>query len=131
MISTIILTRLQEPNQEPCGSESPEALGSELIPYAIALKLEMGGCDWSKTMGWLKYLFSDGIDGHKAQQDKKAYIENCEAKINELAEGTRKLMSVKHPNMKHLANPRRVVVTNIAADAGIYELALFFDVYEV
>lgn len=91
----------------------------------------MKGCDWGKVAGWTKYLFSDGDEGYKAQQEKTAFIQNCEEEIAELVESTRKQMSFDHLNKKHLKDARRIIVTNIAADAGVYELAVVFDDFEM
>jgi hypothetical protein len=91
----------------------------------------MAGCDCGKVMGWTKYLFSDGFDGHKAQQEKKAYIDKCEAKLDELVENTLKQTSMKHEKRNDLKLSRRIAVTNIAADAGVYDLAVVFHEYEM
>lgn len=95
------------------------------------MKLEIARCDWAKVLGWTKYLFSNGADGHKARQAEKEYAQKCEEEISELVEDTLRRMSLDHVNISHLKNGRRIVVTNIAADAGVYDLAVVFDEFEM
>jgi hypothetical protein len=125
---------IESSHPSDCGLTAQSDMPSEvphhaLVPYIIALKLESAGCDWATVMHWVKYLFSDGPDGHAARQDEDTYIQRNE--ISELANDTLARMSLAGGSGNKRLNSRRIVVTNIAADAGVYELAVVFDEYDM
>jgi hypothetical protein len=39
-----------------------------LVPYVIALELELSGQEWEKGLFWTEYLFSSGLNSHKARE---------------------------------------------------------------
>jgi hypothetical protein len=104
-----------EPRTEP---RRPKAsLAKEYVPYAVALQLEKAGCDWERTAHFTAYLFSSGLDGYKAQQEKEHFIRQASDKHNEIiqqfVEEEKATRAAEDTTRLH----RRLIVTNIAADA--------------
>jgi hypothetical protein len=93
------------------------SLAKEWVPYAVALQLEKAGCDWEGAALFTAYLFSSGLNGYKAQQEKGHVIRQANDTLNgaiqQFLEDEKASRAVE--DTKRL--PRRLIVTNIAADA--------------
>jgi hypothetical protein len=104
-----------EPRTEPRRSEA--SLPKECVPYAVALQLENAGCDWEVIAQYTAYLFSDGLDGYKAQQEKEYVIRQASEKhyevVAQFIEEEKAARAAENTTSLH----RRLIVTNIAADA--------------
>jgi hypothetical protein len=98
----------------------------ELIPYVIALELEMSGQEWEKALFWTEYIFGSGSNSHKAEQERAAVIAQAEKELNALIEYTLQ----EEDNYQRAENirrlHRRVIVSNIATAAGVGDLKEFF-----
>lgn len=103
-----------------------EGMATDITPYIVALQFELAGLEWDKTRGWTTYLFSNGLDGHKACQEKEAIVQQAtkelEMVIQQAMEEEMRYMSMD--NKTRLS--RRLVVSNIAAGAGEEDLREFF-----
>ena len=87
-----------------------EQLAPSCLSYAAALQLEAAACQWQEVQSWMSYLFSSGKAGHSVQGYKNPPV---------------------HDPPRSVGDPEadlscRVVVTNIAVDAGKAELAKLF-----
>jgi hypothetical protein len=104
-----------EPRTEP---RRPEAsLAKECVPYAVALQLEYAGCDWEVTAQYTAYLFSSDLDGYKAQQEKEYVIRQASDKHNEVIQQFIEEEEATRAAENTTSLHRRLIVTNIAADA--------------
>jgi hypothetical protein len=79
-------------------------------PHGIALLLELANVPWEEAQAWSKYLFGNGLDSQVIDAV--------------LSEGMQYLAI---ENVVRL--PRRLVVSNIAADAREEDLKEFFHQY--
>lgn len=104
---------------------------NRVTPRKIALYLENSGCEWEKVAAWIQYLFGSGANSDKAQKEQDEYIRKTEEDLNKLIEYTlaeeREFQATRDKELL----PCRIVVTNIAADAGKEELALIFNKFEM
>ncbi len=86
------------------------ALDKRAIEFAIALELERTACEWEFAKGWTTYIFSSGLEGQQAQQNKIAMIaratKNLESIIHRCTEEEREKLAC------------RLIVSNLATDAG-------------
>ncbi|KAL5121835.1 hypothetical protein ACEQ8H_000050 [Pleosporales sp. CAS-2024a] len=107
-------------------NENFAALDKNIIPYIIALQLEMAGLSWEEIQIWTTYLFSDGFDGYKACLQKDAIVKQATKELDEMVEHLPK----EDEHYRKLENearlPCRLIVSNVAADAGVGDLRQFF-----
>ena len=116
-------------------SPSPEATHAQLgncefdpalTSYVIAIQLENTGFKWEEAQGWTTYLFSNGLDGYKARQEKDRILQQATEELDEI------IQQVSQEEGRYLSTenrarlPCRLIVSNIAADAGEEELKEFF-----
>ncbi|KAF1953829.1 hypothetical protein CC80DRAFT_595399 [Byssothecium circinans] len=101
-------------------------LSRELLPRAIALRLEQAAIQWDKVQGWTEYLFSDGPNGHVAQREEDIFMQNAFAQLEELKQKNLEDEAIQLATEEQACLPRRLVVTNIAADADEEELEELF-----
>ncbi|KAF2657298.1 hypothetical protein K491DRAFT_595160 [Lophiostoma macrostomum CBS 122681] len=90
----------------------------------------MEGLPWETLLNWTKYLFSSEPDGYKALQEKQAYIESEEAKLNKIIEEVSAEEAKYHTTVDKKQLLNHIIVTNIAADAGEEELQCVFSYYQ-
>ena len=102
----------------------------KLLPYVFLLSLEVNGLPWEKVAAWTKYLFSSGAPDYQAQQEQQAYIQREEAKLTKIIDEVSAEEAKRHAaaDKRHLLL-NRVIVTNIAAGAGIEDLQWVFYYY--
>lgn len=93
-------------------------LSKEVLPYAIALQLE-------KVVAWTKCLFN------KAEQEKDAYIRKVDQDLNVVIQQVSDDENKRFHSVGKVMLFRRVVVTNIATDAGEEELAHVFGEFDM
>lgn len=99
----------------------------EIIPFIVALRLQKAGCDWQTVTDFTTYLFSEGPDGYKAQQEKNAYVQRVEAELAELVKYT----AEEEKKCDIFEREKCIVVNNISADADIEDLERVFAKYAV
>ncbi|KAH4005146.1 hypothetical protein HBI13_024800 [Parastagonospora nodorum] len=106
--------------------DSLVTLDKTLLPYTIALQLEIAGIPWEEIQGWTTYLFSEGLDGYKACQDKDAIVkranEELDKTIAQVTEETKHYWGIQD----EVRLPCRVIISNIAAGADVGDLQEFF-----
>jgi hypothetical protein len=92
----------------------------------IALQLEEAGLPWEHLRGWTTYLFSSGLDGYRACQEKDKIVKQAAEELGAIIKQT--LESEKrYQDAEDLARlPRRLIVSNIAAGADEDDLKEFF-----
>ncbi|KAF2788698.1 hypothetical protein K505DRAFT_209540, partial [Melanomma pulvis-pyrius CBS 109.77] len=91
------------------------SLTKESIPYAIALQLEKTGCNWEDAAQFTKYLFSNGLDGYVAQQEKERIVKLANELQSEIVH-----QALEEEKAYRLAEDstrlsRRIFIANIAA----------------
>ncbi|KAF1845644.1 uncharacterized protein K460DRAFT_112107 [Cucurbitaria berberidis CBS 394.84] len=92
------------------------------IPYAVALELEVMGFKWELVKGWTTYVFSAGLDGQVAQQHKNAIIKRAEEELSTIIQHTMK-EELRYREVEERERlPGRIIVSNLAADAGEEDL---------
>lgn len=92
-------------------------LPEECIPYAIAIILENSGYNWEAAKGWTTYLFSNGLDGYHAQQQKEGMVKQATAELDRIIEEvTAEEIRYREIDEKKRL-PCRVILSNIAVDA--------------
>jgi hypothetical protein len=109
-------------NQDEIESVCPK----ELVPYVIALELEMSGQEWEKGLLWTEYLFGSDLNSHKAEQEKAAVVAQTEKDLHELIEYTLHEEEKYQQAETERRLPCRVVVSNIATAVDIGDLKVFF-----
>jgi hypothetical protein len=101
-------------------------LDGNIIPYVVALQLEASGHKWEDAKAWATYLFSTGLDGHEAQQEKRLVVqratEGLDRIIEEVMADEQRYHAVEHSTRML----RRLVVANLAADADEEDVVRFF-----
>jgi hypothetical protein len=101
----------------------------------IAIQFEQAGLGWKKVNSVTKYLFNKENHAHNSQQDEnaytQAYIQRCENDLNRRIDETRKNLNMHREHEHKTDKEYRIVVTNIAADAGEEELEEVFGEYDV
>jgi hypothetical protein len=97
-----------------------------LVPYVIALELELSGQEWEKGLFWTEYLFGSGLNSHKAEQEKAVVVAQADKDLTELIEYTLQEEEKYQRAEKERRLPRRVVVSNIATGAVEGDLKDFF-----
>jgi len=106
--------------------DQDQPLDSNLLPYVAALQLEASGHKWEEVQEWATYLFSTGLDGHEAQQEKRQVVqratEDLDRIIKEAMAEERQYHAVEH----NTRMPRRLTVANLAADAAEEDVMRFF-----
>lgn len=98
----------------------------DIIPYIVALQLEMAGTHWEAALGWTKYLFSTGLDGHQARHKKDEILAQADKDMTEIIQQV--LRDEEHYLGTEDRNkiPRRLIVSNLAAGAREEDLKEFF-----
>jgi hypothetical protein len=100
------------------GARRPEvSLTKEIAPYAVALQLEKAGCDWEGVSQFTAYIFSSGLNGYKAQQEKERVAKQANDNLNEVIQQFLEDEETSRAVEDTARLPRRLIVTNIAADA--------------
>lgn len=97
-----------------------------LVPYAVAIQLESAQCRWMEANGWTTYLFSNSLPGNEAQREKDRMVQRAEEELNAIIQDA--LMHEEKDQIveKSTRLPRRLIVSNIAADSGEEDLMLAF-----
>lgn len=108
-------------------SSSPEKVGTAITHYGDTLLAENATCDTETAVPNNNSFFSNKPDEDKDLQEKEAYVQRCE---DNLKPQIQQAMS-EYQAMIDAMMERRVVVTNIAADAELYDLALVFEKFDV
>lgn len=102
------------------------ALEKEIVPYAVALRLESAGSKWEDVQGWSKYLFSDGPDGHEAQEQKEEMIKRENEKLDIIIKHVLE-EELRHREVEDKQRlPCRLIVSNLAADTDEEAVRTFF-----
>lgn len=103
-------------------STIPHDLPSEAVPYAVALELELSGCEWAVVQGWTQCLFSSGLNSYEAQQDKEIAVAHAEEALQEIV-GTVLEAEEEHQRKDEQTKlERRLIVSNLAAGADVEEM---------
>lgn len=112
--------------QDDVHDDSANGLAQRSIPYAVALGLEITGCEWEVVKGWTTYMFSSGLEGHVAQQQKNAMVKRATEELEIIIQHTLKeeLRYRELDDKERL--PGRLIVSNLAADADEEELRWVF-----
>jgi len=109
------VTEMTEPDVDP-----------SIISYVIAIELENEGCEWQIVQGWTTYLFGSGLDSHKACQEKHRIVQQAAEELDKII----RIALVEEEQYQGETSitrlPRRLLVSNIAADARIEDLEKFF-----
>lgn len=107
-------------------ADSLVALDKNLIPYVIALQLEVAGLPWEELQGWTTCLFSERLDSYKACQEKDAIVKRANEELNktiaQVTEESKHYLSIQN----EVRLPCRVIISNIAAGADVGDLQEFF-----
>lgn len=108
------------------GSFSVPKPNKEIIPYTIALQLELAGTQWDMALGWTKYLFSTGLDSHQARRKKDMIVAQADKDLDKVVQQV--LRDEEHYLGAEDRNkiPRRLIVSNLAAGASAEDLEVFF-----
>lgn len=97
-----------------------------VVSCAIALQLEVAGLRWEEAQGWTTYLFSGSLDGHNARHNKDKIVNQATQELDKI------IQDVLHEEKRYLNTEskirqlRRLIVSNIAADASEEDLKEFF-----
>jgi hypothetical protein len=109
------------------GVDRPEAvLNPAIAPYVIAIQLEVAGCEWEKAQGWTTLLFSSGLDGYRARREKDRIVKQAEEELAVIIQHTLQEEELYLSLGNNTRLPHRLIVSNIAADAGEEDLKEFF-----
>lgn len=109
------------------GPDSPKVFAIEGNAEKIGLKLEATKGEWEKAEAWTKELYGQDQEDEEAEREKLEYIQRCEAELERQVQQIWEAENpVSVPEDDKSMSPRRIVVTNIAADAGTEELADVF-----
>jgi hypothetical protein len=109
-------------NHARCESTFDKAV----VSCAIALQLEDVGLRWEEAQGWTTYLFSSSLDGYNARHNKDEIVNQATQELDKI------IQDVLHEEKRHLntesktRQSRRLIVSNIAADASEEDLKEFF-----
>jgi len=107
--------------------DRPEAVfNPAIVPYVIAMQLEIAGCEWQEAQGWTTFLFSSGLGGYKARQEKDRIVEQATEELDRIIRYTLGEEEAYQGKVSVARLPRRLIVSNIAADAGEEDLKEFF-----
>jgi hypothetical protein len=97
-----------------------------VVPYIIALQLERAGIPWEEAQGWTTYLFSEGLDGHKARRAKDEIVAQAAWDLDQLIEYVlleeKQYLAIDN----EVRRPCRLIVSNIAAGACVEDLKDLF-----
>jgi hypothetical protein len=118
---------LRSPDREHTEGEKHESqFNQAIMPYVVAIHLETAGFSWEKALGWTTYLFSSGLDGYKACQEKDKIVSQASEELERIIQQVLEEETV-HQTLENKARlPRRLIVSNIAADASEEDLREFF-----
>jgi hypothetical protein len=123
-------TRQFKQTEQDKTSRKPKAkLDREIIPYVIALQLERAGTDWDNVRRQTEYLFSKGPNGYRAVAEKEAFVEKALSDLNTIIDQSLKEESLYRAAEEEASISCRLIVTNLAADAGEEEVAYVFHEY--
>lgn len=92
-------------------------LDPEVIPYIIALELEQSGIQWEHARAWTTILYSSGLNSREAQQDKEAAVSHAEDALKTIIRSVMELEEKFRRKDEDSKLQRRLVVSNLAADA--------------
>ncbi|CAO2648811.1 Nn.00g097600.m01.CDS01 [Neocucurbitaria sp. VM-36] len=104
-------------------------LDKKIIPYAVAFELEESGYKWEVVKGWTTYIFSSGLDGQVAQEQKDAMVMRATEELERIIQHTMKeeLHRREREDTERIAG--RLIVSNLASDASEDELRRVFYQY--
>ncbi|KAH7401944.1 hypothetical protein DE146DRAFT_449278 [Phaeosphaeria sp. MPI-PUGE-AT-0046c] len=97
-----------------------------IVPYVVALQLEVAETPWEVALGWTKYLFGTSLDSHEARRKKDNILAQASQELDAVIE------QVLREEEHHLGTedknriPRRLIVSNLAAGASGDDLQEFF-----
>jgi hypothetical protein len=97
-----------------------------IVPYVVAIHLETAGSNWEKARGWTTYLFSSGLDGYEACQEKDRIVSQADEELENIIQQVLEEETVHQTVENKARRPRRLIVSNIAADASDEDLREFF-----
>jgi hypothetical protein len=115
-----------EPRDLLLQTTNAPALEQYVIPYAVAIQLEDARCKWVEANGWTTYLFSNNLHGNGAQREKDSVVQRAERELDAIIQDALEQEKMYQAAEKRTRVPRRLVVSNIAADAGEEDLMLVF-----
>jgi hypothetical protein len=116
---------LDEFRSRICDIFSPrqESKDTSSIPW----QTEKASCDWEKGAPNSTYFFNERLDGREGLSEKEAYVQRCENELNQQIQ----LAITEGQVMENTTKiDRRLVVTNIPADADGNDLALIFSKFD-
>jgi hypothetical protein len=118
---------LRSPTHEHTECDKHELhFDTAMAPYIMAIHLETADSSWEKALGWTTYLFSSGLNGYKACQEKDRIVSQANEELENIIQQVLEEETV-HQTVENKARlPRRLIVSNIAADAGEEDLREFF-----
>lgn len=97
-------------------------LPSGVVPYVVALELQVSGCEWVVVQGWTQCLFSSGMNSYEAQQDKGIAVAHAEEALQQII-GTVLEAEEEHQRKDGQTKlERRLIVSNLAAGADVEEV---------
>jgi hypothetical protein len=115
-----------EPQDSPSRTTNAPALEQHVIPYAVAIQLESARCKWVEANGWTTYLFNNILHGNEAQREKDSVVQRAKEELDAIIQDELEQERMYQIAEKSTRVPRRLVVSNIAADAGEEDLMLVF-----
>ncbi|KAF3052947.1 hypothetical protein E8E11_003933 [Didymella keratinophila] len=104
------------------GTAVLDGLPSEAIPHAVALELELSGCDWAVVQGWTRCLFSSGLDSYRAQKEKEIAVVHAEEALQKTIASVMKVEEENRQKDEETKLQRRLIVSNLAAGADAEEM---------
>ncbi|KAF2178552.1 hypothetical protein K469DRAFT_599154 [Zopfia rhizophila CBS 207.26] len=108
-----------------------ETLGKDCVGHAVALQLEANGHDLSRTLGWTSYLFSTGSRSFADQQEQDRVVKRAVEILEQTVKYTWEKEKMYQAAEEKARLPSRIIVENIAADAGIGELVALFGGFHI
>ncbi|KAF2474773.1 uncharacterized protein BDR25DRAFT_215049 [Lindgomyces ingoldianus] len=79
----------------------------------------------------MKYLFGNGSNGYKAQLEKEDFVKRAYAKLDNLIKQTLEEITTYEAAQRKVNVRNRIIVSNIAADAGVEEVYQLFSEYHI
>lgn len=104
-------------------TRSAGSLSPEIVPYAVALMLEVSNCKWEHVKSWSTYLFGSNTDEFHGKWEVESMIRN----ENEQLIGTGGYVVGEGDKKRQLA--RRLILSNLAAGVDEESILVFLAKY--